>query len=242
MSNVPTRTLRPGSAAPSPPRQPARRRWWRSAPAPRRCPVSLGKRLAIASPAFAGSGSTGITSTEPAKPSMKPLQRRSSPTLPSSWLMQSALLPPSLRIVSPATRPASYSLCPTCRSAPSERQTSKPELMVMTGMPASTAARIGAGDRVGVRNGDDQPVRLLLHRRVDQRGHLVEIEGVWARDRRRFDTGLGRGLVGALLDRRPEGSFAAPCVTMTKRSFSAACAPPTSATAARTSAASSHVP
>ena len=58
--------------------------------------------------------------------------------------MQSAFVPPSFRIVSPATRPASYSLCPTCSSAPSERLTSKPELIVMTGIPASTAARIGA--------------------------------------------------------------------------------------------------
>ena len=148
-------------------------------------------------------GSTGSTSTEPAKPSMKPLQRRSSATLPSSWFRQSALVPPSLRIASPATRPASYSPCPTCRSAPSDCPTSKPELIVMTGMPASTAARIGPATASAFGYRDDEAVGRLLHRRLDKRRHLLEIEGF----RRAVDhlhAGLLGGGVRALLHRRPE--------------------------------------
>jgi hypothetical protein len=72
--------------------------------------------------------------------SRKPLQRRSSEALPTSWLTQSALFTPAAAIFSPPPKPASYSVCPTWSSTPSCLYASLPELMEMTGMPAATAA------------------------------------------------------------------------------------------------------
>ena len=83
---------------------------------------------------------TESTSTgTPSRPSMKPSQRRSSATLPTSWLTQIALVTPASFIILPPPRPASYSVWPTCTATPSSSRTSEPEFMEMTGMPDATA-------------------------------------------------------------------------------------------------------
>ena len=75
-------------------------------------------------------------------PSANPRQRSSSPLLPDSWLTHSARLTPSRPIRRPASTPARYSGWPTCASTPSFLNWSLPELIVTTGIPARTAARI----------------------------------------------------------------------------------------------------
>jgi hypothetical protein len=57
----------------------------------------------------AGSRGTGSTVTLPPKVSWKPLQRRSRPTFPTSWLTQSPTLPPISFSLAPAARPATIS-------------------------------------------------------------------------------------------------------------------------------------
>ena len=56
-----------------------------------------------------GSLVVGRTLLFPPNPSLKPWQRKSSATLPTSWLTQIAFFPPSLASNSPAALPASYS-------------------------------------------------------------------------------------------------------------------------------------
>ena len=46
-------------------------------------------------------------------------------------------------LFSPPPRPASYSGCPTCITAPKLFETPAPEFIDMTGIPAATAALIG---------------------------------------------------------------------------------------------------
>ena len=62
--------------------------------------------------------------------------------MPFSWLTHSACLTPALPILRPASTPASYSSWPTWASTPSFLNASLPELIVITGMPALTAALI----------------------------------------------------------------------------------------------------
>src|SRR5207244_4153488 len=71
-----------------------------------------------------------------------PLQRASSPALPTSWLMHRAFVTPAAFISSPAFRPAIASSWPTCVSTPRLANTSEPEFAEMTGIPAATAALI----------------------------------------------------------------------------------------------------
>ena len=78
-------------------------------------------------------------STSPWKVSSRPSQRSSRPMLPSSWMTHRALLRPAALNCSPAPWPATNSVWPTWVIAPNSLYTSTPELMVMTGMPASTA-------------------------------------------------------------------------------------------------------
>jgi len=80
-------------------------------------------------------------STSPLKVSVKPSQRASSPMLPSSWITHSTLLTPSSLKRKPAPCPATSSVWPTWVIAPSSWNTSTPELIVMTGMPAPVAVR-----------------------------------------------------------------------------------------------------
>src|SRR6266508_2701309 len=86
--------------------------------------------------------STGITFTFSPRPFSKPWQRRSSATFPTSWLMQMAFFTPSSANRWPAMSPASNSVCPTCTSTPSFANTSLPEFIEITGIPAATAALI----------------------------------------------------------------------------------------------------
>ena len=85
---------------------------------------------------------TATTSTAPPRPSVKPWQRRSRATLPTSWLTQIALVTPSAAIRLPPPRPASYSVWPTWTAMPSSSRTSEPEFIETTGMPEATALRI----------------------------------------------------------------------------------------------------
>src|SRR6218665_2622750 len=94
----------------------------------------------------AGSLPVGSTLDLPAKPSAKPLQRRSRATLPTSWLTQMPFLPPMDLSFSPADLPASYSDWPTWSTAPSFLENSSPELIGTTGIPALTS-RSMAGPR-----------------------------------------------------------------------------------------------
>ena len=138
-----------------------------------------------------------------ASPSVKPRQRSSSATLPTSWLTQSAFVTPASPIRCPAPTPASYSVWPTWVSTPSSAATSLPEFIEITGMPASTAALDRLAERVGVRDRDDQAVRLGGDGGVDQLRHRDHVEGV-----RRLvldlDAHILGGLVDAVLDDRPE--------------------------------------
>src|SRR6266511_318280 len=83
--------------------------------------------------------STGTTSASNPSPSLKPLHRRSSPTLPTSWFTQIAWVTPASFIRSPASCPATSSFCPMCARTPRSENTSLPELIEITGIPASTA-------------------------------------------------------------------------------------------------------
>ena len=76
----------------------------------------------------------------PVKVDLAPAQRCSRPTLPASWMTQSAFFTPASLSCSPAALPASVSLWPTWVIAPNSCHWSRPELMVMTGTPAATAA------------------------------------------------------------------------------------------------------
>ena len=68
--------------------------------------------------------------------------------MPFSWLTHSARLTPARPIRRPACRPASYSSWPTWASTPSFLNSSLPELIVTTGMPALTAALIDGANAV----------------------------------------------------------------------------------------------
>lgn len=84
--------------------------------------------------------STCRFSTAPPRPWAKPWQRCSRPMLPASWITHSALVTPAAAICCPAPCPAMPSSCPTWASAPNSVERSCPELMVITGMSAATAA------------------------------------------------------------------------------------------------------
>ena len=75
-------------------------------------------------------------------PFLKPSQRTSRATLPTSWLMQAALVTPRLCIFTPPPMPASYSVWPTWSMTPRPLATSLPEFIEITGIPAATAALI----------------------------------------------------------------------------------------------------
>jgi hypothetical protein len=53
-----------------------------------------------------------------------------------------ALVTPASFIFSPASCPATSSVCPMCASTPRDLKVSLPELIEITGMPAATAALI----------------------------------------------------------------------------------------------------
>src|SRR4051794_8839613 len=78
--------------------------------------------------------------TAPPKPSLTPWQRCDRPTLFCSWMTQRIFLAPWSLKRWPAARPATTSSWPTCVIAPSDWDTSAPELSVMIGMPADLAA------------------------------------------------------------------------------------------------------
>ena len=60
--------------------------------------------------------------------------------MPASWITQIAFVRPASFSCSPAALPATVSLWPMWVIAPNSAELSIPELMVMTGMPAATAA------------------------------------------------------------------------------------------------------
>ncbi len=66
-------------------------------------------------------------------------QRSSRPTLPASWITQSAFFRPASPRRLPTASPATVSLWPMWVRAPNSADRSIPELMVTTGMPAATA-------------------------------------------------------------------------------------------------------
>ena len=134
---------------------------------------------------------------------MKPSQRRSSATLPTSWLTQIALVTPASFICLPPPRPASYSVWPTCTATPSSSRD--------VGAGVHRDHRDARGDRVadriaerlGVRDRDHQAVGLRGDRGVDDLRHLHHVEGVGRAVLDRHAEVLG-GLVDAVLDHRPE--------------------------------------
>ena len=75
--------------------------------------------------------------------------------------------------------------------------------MVMTGIPGIDRGADRRGDRIGVRDRDDQSVGLLRDRRFDQRRHLREIESL-RRPIDQLDAGFLRGAIGTVFDRGPE--------------------------------------
>src|SRR6266508_259151 len=83
--------------------------------------------------------STGMTLASKPSPSLNPLHRRSRATLPTSWFTQMALVTPASFIRCPASCPATSSVWPMCARTPRSANTSLPELIEITGIPASTA-------------------------------------------------------------------------------------------------------
>ena len=78
--------------------------------------------------------------------------------LACSWMTQSSLVTPASLNFSPAPWPATVSVWPTWVIAPNSLYTSAPELIVITGMPASTALATASFERVRVGERHDEPV------------------------------------------------------------------------------------
>jgi hypothetical protein len=79
---------------------------------------------------------------EASRPALKPWKRCSRAVLPCSWLTQRPFMTPALPSAVPPARPAISSVWPTWVRMPNFWNTSAPELIDTTGMPAETAAVI----------------------------------------------------------------------------------------------------
>src|SRR6201989_1188825 len=127
--------------------------------------------------------------TAPPKPCLTPSQRFWRPMLFCSWMTHRTFLTPSCLKRAPAALPAIASSCPTCVIAPSSLNWSAPELSVTIGMPAALALA-------------SEAVALLRDRGVDQLRLLLRVVVGGAPDE--LDALVLGGLLGALLDHRPE--------------------------------------
>ena len=151
-----------------------------------------------------GSMVTASTSTgAPSRPSMKPSQRRSRATLPTSWLTQIALLTPGLlESLAAAEAGLVLGLADVRRDAElleDVRARVHRDHRDVRGdrVPDRIAERLGVGDR------DHEAVGLRGDRGVDDLRHLHHVEAVGRAVLDGHAEVLG-GLVDAVLDHRPE--------------------------------------
>ena len=134
---------------------------------------------------------------------MKPSQRTSSATLPTSWLTQIALVTPASSICSPPPRPASYSVWPTWTATPSSSATSLPEFIEITGMPAATAFLIESpsASASGIETTRPSGCEATAASISCAICTMSKVSGRLVLDR---DAEILGGLVDAVLDHRPE--------------------------------------
>ena len=115
---------------------------------------------------------------------------------------RSTFFTPASFSFSPAALPAIVSLWPTWVIAPNSFHLSRPELIVMTGTPAETAALMLVLEAVGVGHRDDETVGARRRRRCRSACACLPASG--SRLVLQVDAVVLAGLLGAGLDDVPE--------------------------------------
>ena len=144
----------------------------------RRCPGCSADAPATVSVVPVGSSrSTAITSPSTPSPSKKPSQRSVERRVADLLVQADRVLDALLGEPLPRDQAGlELRLTRRARARRGRRTSSDPEFIVMTGIPASTAACDRRTERVGVREAHDEPVRLRGDRSVDQLRHLHHVE------------------------------------------------------------------